>query len=172
MISQIKWVDIKFNFDILAGKYPALVERLAGTPARVEEKINNAPYMILATPHNNGWSIQEHVGHLIDLDLLLSARLDDFDNKAATLTPADMTNKKTYDADYNNASMKSLLKEFRNSRSAIIERIKNYDEEKILSVAQHPRLNKPMRLIDLIYFFAEHDDHHLAIISCIEEKLK
>lgn len=28
----------------------------------------------------------------------------------------------------------------------------------------HPRLKKPMRLVDHLYFVAEHDDHHLAFI--------
>jgi predicted short-subunit dehydrogenase-like oxidoreductase (DUF2520 family) len=29
----------------------------------------------------------------------------------------------------------------------------------------HPRLKRPMRLIDLCFFVAEHDDHHLAIAT-------
>jgi hypothetical protein len=28
----------------------------------------------------------------------------------------------------------------------------------------HPRLKQPMRLVDHLYFVAEHDDHHLARI--------
>jgi hypothetical protein len=28
----------------------------------------------------------------------------------------------------------------------------------------HPRLKQPMRLVDHLYFAAEHDDHHLARI--------
>lgn len=28
--------------------------------------------------------------------------------------------------------------------------------------ARHPRLGSPMRVIDLAYFVAEHDDHHMA----------
>jgi hypothetical protein len=28
----------------------------------------------------------------------------------------------------------------------------------------HPRLKTPMRLVDHLYFVAEHDDHHLAHI--------
>jgi hypothetical protein len=31
--------------------------------------------------------------------------------------------------------------------------------------AKHPRLGKPMRLIDLVLFVAEHDEHHLARIT-------
>jgi hypothetical protein len=29
----------------------------------------------------------------------------------------------------------------------------------------HPRLKMPMRLVDHLFFVAEHDDHHLAIIG-------
>jgi hypothetical protein len=28
----------------------------------------------------------------------------------------------------------------------------------------HPRLKEPMRLVDHLFFVAEHDDHHLAWI--------
>jgi hypothetical protein len=28
----------------------------------------------------------------------------------------------------------------------------------------HPRLKQPMRLVDHLFFVAEHDDHHLALI--------
>ena len=31
--------------------------------------------------------------------------------------------------------------------------------------ARHPRLKKEMRVLDLAFFIAEHDDHHLARIS-------
>jgi hypothetical protein len=38
-------------------------------------------------------------------------------------------------------------------------------------VAIHPRLNKPMRLTDHLFFVAEHDDHHLAHISQLKREL-
>jgi hypothetical protein len=28
--------------------------------------------------------------------------------------------------------------------------------------SEHPRLRRPLRLVDWLYFLAEHDDHHLA----------
>jgi hypothetical protein len=31
--------------------------------------------------------------------------------------------------------------------------------------ALHPRLKRPMRLVDLCFFVAEHDDHHLATVT-------
>lgn len=35
-------------------------------------------------------------------------------------------------------------------------------DEQLTYSALHPRLKTPMRVIDLAYFVAEHDDHHLS----------
>ena len=35
----------------------------------------------------------------------------------------------------------------------------------------HPRLERPMRLIDMMFFHAEHDDYHLARISELRRRL-
>ena len=41
----------------------------------------------------------------------------------------------------------------------------------IFRTALHPRLETPMRMMDLFYFVAEHDDHHLARITAIGNQL-
>jgi hypothetical protein len=46
-----------------------------------------------------------------------------------------------------------------------VRRLDGYDAAFVERTALHPRLNLPMRVIDLIYFIAEHDDHHLARIT-------
>lgn len=168
MVTQVKWVERSFNFDIPADLYPVLVERLSGTPARLEEKINNAPFMILSQPCNSGWSIQEHAGHLADLEELFHTRIKEYEQGAVTLTAADMTNKKTHDAQHNNADIKDILKNFRKMRMELVKKLQNYDNSMTVKTALHPRLDTPMRLIDSLYFIAEHDDHHLATITNIE----
>lgn len=167
MVDLHKWTERDFNFDFPKTMYPAILERLSGTAARLEQKIDNAPFMILTQPYKNGWSIQEHAGHLIDLEDLLCARLDDYEAREQTLTAADMSNKKTYDANYNDEGIKTILKTFRIKRAATIKRLMSYDEATVERTSMHPRLNTPMRLIDIAYFFAEHDDHHLASINKI-----
>ncbi|MDP8240406.1 MAG: hypothetical protein P9X24_15050 [Candidatus Hatepunaea meridiana] len=37
--------------------------------------------------------------------------------------------------------------------------------QKSKTPANHPRLNKPMRMVDSLYFEAEHDDHHLNVMK-------
>lgn len=171
MVEQIKWIELEFDFGFPAGKYPALLERLAGTPVRLEEKIRDIPFMILTQPCNDGWSIQQHAGHLIDLEELLVQRLDNFEEGAGTLEAADMTNRKTHEADHNERDIYHLLKDFRKARMATIERLRSYDEAMASKTAMHPRLQTPMRLVDLVFFFSEHDDHHLACISRIADIL-
>ncbi len=171
MVQQVKWTELRFDFNTPAGKFPALVERLSGTPARLEEKIQNMPFLVLTQLHNNGWTIQEHAGHLFDLEQLIETRLNDFESNKEVLTPADMSNKKTDEANHNNNDINTILKSFRLARAATIHRLLSFDENMIEKTAFHPRLQTPMRVIDLVHFFAEHDDHHLAKISMIEKML-
>lgn len=167
VVPQAKWIDRKFDRQVPAGEFPNVIERLAGTPTRLEEKINNAPFMLLTHPYKNGWSVQEHTGHLIDLEILFCTRLDDMEAGRTVLTPADMENKKTYRADYNNHNINAVLKIFRQSREATIIRLSKYDTPFLNRTIMHPRLRRYMTVADLAYFFAEHDDHHLAVISRI-----
>ena len=44
-------------------------------------------------------------------------------------------------------------------------RLDAYDEAFVQRTALHPRLKEQIRVIDLVFFIAEHDDHHLARIS-------
>ena len=110
------------------------------------------------------WSVQEHIGHLLDLEPLFLGRSKDFEVGAEILRPADMTNKRTYEANYNLKQVEKILSVFRQERGKLIRRLDDYPAEMFSRTALHPRLNKPMRLIDSLYFQAEHDDHHLTLI--------
>ena len=41
-------------------------------------------------------------------------------------------------------------------------RLDRWDASRLSVTALHPRLNQPMRVVDMAFFTAEHDDHHLA----------
>jgi hypothetical protein len=80
------------------------------------------------------------------------------------LMPADMSNKKTNLADYNSKDINDILKQFSAARNSLITKAESLDDIIIIRTAIHPRLNREMRLVDMLYFAAEHDDHHLAVI--------
>jgi len=81
------------------------------------------------------------------------------------LTAADMTNRKTHEANHNANTIENILATFREERMAFVHRLDGYDQAFVQRTAIHPRLEKSIRVIDLAFFIAEHDDHHLARIS-------
>ena len=54
---------------------------------------------------------------------------------------------------------------------ALVKRLEDLDESRVARAAMHPRLQQPMRTIDMAYFAAEHDDQHLATITEIRRRL-
>lgn len=82
-----------------------------------------------------------------------------------------MENRRTHDADYNSQNIESILKSFRVVRMNFVKRLEELDEDIIARSSHHPRLNTRMRLIDMAYFAAEHDDYHLAVITHLSRKL-
>lgn len=165
------WIEKKFEFTLPVGAFASTVERVRGTPARLEELIRSLPAGVLTTRIGQDWSIQEHVGHLYDLDELHEGRLEDYRDGKEILRPADMTNRKTYEAGHNKVQIEELLARFRAARARFVEQLEMMDAEEVSRSALHPRLKKPMRVIDLVQFVAEHDDHHLASIRYLARRL-
>jgi hypothetical protein len=145
--------------------YPNVLERLRGTPARLEDALGALAPELLTRRLDDKWSMQEHAGHLLDLGALDLARLEDYEAGRDQLQPADLQNRRTHEANHNAKPIESILAEFRAERALFVKRLDAYDEELVLRVAVHPRLKTPMRLLDFAFFIAEHDDHHLAAIS-------
>jgi len=170
-MKRTKWVERQFEFNLPVGVFPGVLERLRGTPARLEEVVRALPARALTERVGEAWTIQEQVGHLLDLDELHEGRLEDYERGLETLRPADMTNRKTYEADHNAASIEDLLARFRAARLRFVHRLEDLDEEGAARTALHPRLQKPMRVIDMALFVAEHDDHHLASINELRRAL-
>ena len=168
---RIKWTDRRFNFDFPAGIYPEMIERIRGTPARLEDLFAGLPPETLTAQVDGRWSMQENAGHLLDLESLVSQRIDEYLAGNSALHAADMSNRKTHDANHNNVTAGSILKAFRTTRHDIVNRLESFDPEIFERSALHPRLNVPMRLVDMLFFQAEHDDYHLARISELRKLL-
>src|ERR1700691_3663748 len=116
-MSQIRvWFERKFEFTFPAEQYPNLCARLRGTPARLEEMLRGASRDALIKKQEDKWSAQEHAGHLLDLEPLWAARVDDFLGGGDTLTVADLTNRKTNEAGHNSRQFEAILADFRAER--------------------------------------------------------
>src|SRR5687768_4333247 len=117
-----RWFERKFKLDLPLVLYPNVVERLRGVPARLEEHLLGFPVEILTRKKDQEWSVQEHAGHLFDLEALEFQRLDDYEAGLSTLTAADLKNTKTYDSNHNDRPIQRLLAEFREQRIALVRR--------------------------------------------------
>ena len=164
MIIQTPWIERKFEFNFPVGLFPVIIERLKGTLPRIEAIIINKNEDLLNQKTGDSWSVKELIGHLHDMEELWYGRIEDFLARKETLRAADMTNAKTYGADHNKKTIAELLQQFSSARNKLIAKVENIDEAEAAITALHPRLQKPMRLIDSLFFVAEHDDHHLAKI--------
>ena len=162
---RIKWSERRFDFTFPAGLYPEMIERLRGAPARLDEYLNSASREILTRRDDGRWSIQENAGHLFDLDGLVIRRIDEYVAGASVLHAADMSNKETHERQYNDVPAATILQSFRQRRMEIVNRLESFDADIFGRSAIHPRLNVPMRLVDMLFFQAEHDDYHLTRIN-------
>ncbi len=164
-IDPLPWLDYRWSFDFPAAMLPAIVTRLTGTPARLEEALRDAPDAIRQRPAAGGWSIQEHAGHLVAVEPLWLVRLSEYLAGATTLTAADMSNRRTETANWNDFPLAEVLGAFRSARTSLTTRLSSLTLADAERTAHHPRLDRPMRLVDLCFFAAQHDDHHLALIA-------
>jgi uncharacterized damage-inducible protein DinB len=163
-MKKTEWLNRSFPAIEDNGILPSIIERLSGTPARAEEMVSRLSRDLLVLKRDGKWSIQEHIGHLSDLEPLWYGRLEDMLGGAAELRAADLTNQKTSAANHNAIEINVLLQLFRKQRRLLAERLMDLKDDQLLNTALHPRLKIPMRIVDLAYFVAEHDDHHLATI--------
>lgn len=158
------WLDRPFNFDFPAGMIYVVLERLRGTRPRIQDMVSSLTEPQAMEKPGGKWSIKEHIGHLCDLEELHDGRLDDFLAGKEVLRAADMDNIKTNFANHNSKTIAELMGTFTAKRNAFIFRLEKLDDEMQNRQAMHPRLQKIMRPVDMAYFTAEHDDHHLASI--------
>ena len=160
-----KWFDRKFDLGLAASAFPPILGRLRSLPDRIEHAVRGVPVERLTARAGGAWSIQENVGHLLDLESLWAQRLDDFEAGATVLRPTDLENRKTHEANHNSRSIADLLGELRAARMRIVGRLERMTPAELSRVALHPRLQQPMSVVDLGFFVAEHDDHHLNTIA-------
>ena len=171
-MKQIPWFERRFNFDFPSQLYPEIISRLTGAPSRLEELIRRVDENLLITRTGERWSIQEIAGHLGDLESLWYGRVEDILNKIDPMREAELTNRMTHEANHNDCPVNELTESFRTQREKLITRLESLEPDDFARSCIHPRLHKPMRIADLCFFTAEHDDFHLARIRELLKLLK
>lgn len=165
MITRTKWFDRKFPIIEDSSRLLDIIERLEGTGLRIENKLHNSGKSYLQSTAKYKWSIKKQVGHLSDLEPLWLERVRQIKSGEENLKAADLTNKKTEEASHDDEKVKDLIAQFTRQRADLIAELRTCTADQLSNQSKHPRLGTPMKLVDLAYFVAEHDDHHLATIQ-------
>lgn len=165
-MSALKWFERKFDFSFDVNEYAAIYPRLQQAPGNLERLLQNrAEDPILSHQPDGKWSVKEHVGHLSVLEPLWRTRIHDILAKKPMLTPTDLNNSATSEAGFNKLSITELLQRFAEERRQTLALLDSININEHSNTSLHPRMQQPMRIIDIAYFTAEHDDHHMGVIG-------
>lgn len=170
-MTMTRWFDRTFEFGLPPSALPDILERLRRAPVRVREVLERTPAGIRTQRVDGRWSVQEHAGHLLDLEALWLRRLEDLAAGRPSLHPADLDNRRTHEAGHNARDPREIADGFETARAALLARAAALDAAQLAHTAVHPRLQRPMSAVDHCYFIAEHDDHHLEIMQTMVREL-
>jgi uncharacterized damage-inducible protein DinB len=169
-MKRTRWVDKKFYFNLSPDQYDSILNELNETPKEIARLVSALPKEILIRKVDDKWSIQENIGHLIDLEKLNDKRIDEFIRGKEVLSAADMNNKKTEGANHNSREINDLVNQLKELRKRFVKRLRKLDGSVSERTSIHPRLNQPMKPIDMVYFVLEHDKHHIETIKELIER--
>jgi len=156
----IPWFERNLKFGYAPEMLPFFLERLQGTIIRLEQKVKSIDDKILSKKIEGKWSVKENIGHLAEVDEVGNKRIDEMTSGIAVMSPAVFEPK-----DYNPLPIEKVLDFFKTSRLSNLKKYKMLSDDQLKKSSFHPRLKVQMTPVDLAWFDAEHDDHHLVKIN-------
>jgi len=166
-MKKIAWFERQFTFGLPAGMLPFYLERLNGTAIRIAEKIRGISEDILSERVDGKWSVKQNIGHLAEVDEIALQRIDQMLQSIPVMLPAVFEPK-----DYSPMPVREVLQYFEENRAKNLAKYKSLRDDDLAKSSLHPRLQVQMTPVDLAFFDAEHDDHHLVTIHEILEAKK
>lgn len=167
-MKKIVWSDRRFQFGLPIEMLPFYLERLAGTLSRIEKKVSGMSEEILSHKSDGKWSVKENIAHLAEVDEIALKRIDEMIKGISPMSPAVIQPGK----DYNAQPIAQVIRFFKGNREKNVKRYSALSDEDLAKSSEHPRLKVRLTPVDLAWFDAEHDDHHLVRISEILNTLK
>jgi len=165
----VKWFDRKFDTNIDIEQFEDALSRMEHFPAVLNQLLETCPKKVTTIKTDGKWSVNENVGHLILLEDLWRKRFQDIKDGKHDMSPADLNNTATDQAFFNKSVLDELTKNLIDERAKTIALLQGISKEDLLKKSIHPRLNQPMNIVDLMYFVAGHDEHHMSTIQSIIE---
>jgi hypothetical protein len=166
-MKKVEWFERKFNFGLPKDMFAFYLERLEGTIARLERKVSGVSDSVLSNKLDGKWSIKQNIGHLAEVDDISCRRIDEIKQGVTPMSPAVFEPRQDYDTQ----PIQEVINYFKTTRSRNLLRYKSLSEDDLQKNSLHPRLQLKMSPVDLAWFEAEHDDHHLVRINEILTEL-
>lgn len=158
---KLEWFQRQFTFGLPAAMLPFFLERLDGTIARIEKKVSGLSDALLSDKLNGKWSVKENIAHLAEVDAIALKRIEEMINGISPMSPAVVQPGR----DYNILPIHEVLKFFNENRKKNLLKYNALTIDSLKMSSLHPRLRVQMTPVDLAWFDAEHDDHHLVRIN-------
>ena len=167
-MQKLEWFQRSFTFGIPSGMLPFLIDRLEGTIVRLGHKIADQSDSTLSNKLDGKWSIKQNIGHLAEVDTIALRRIDEMLNGITPMSPAVFQPSQDYDSQ----PITDVFNLFRRNRLENLKTYQSLSDVDLLKFSLHPRLKVEMNPVDLAFFDAEHDDHHLVRITEILKALQ
>jgi hypothetical protein len=162
----LPWFERNLKFGLPFEMLPFFLERLNGTIFRLEAKVSGVSDDVLSTRHDGKWSIKQNIGHLAEVDSIANKRIDEMTSGVEVMSPAVFE-----PMDYNPWPIERVFELFKTNRNLNLKKYQSLTESNLKKSSLHPRLKLQMTPVDLAWFDAEHDDHHLVKINEILKSL-
>jgi hypothetical protein len=167
-MKKVEWFERQFTFALPKGLLPFHLERLEGAISRIKNKVTGISDEILSEKLDGKWSIKENIAHLAEVDEIALKRIDEMTSGVSPMSPAVIQPGKNY----NVLPIGEVVDFFTENRKKNLEKYKSLSDEDLSKSSLHPRLKVMMNPVDLAWFDAEHDDHHLVRVNEILTALK
>ena len=109
------------------------------------------------------WSLKEVIGHLIDVERIMSYRALRIARRDTTELPGFDENDYVTNGNASSRRMADLAREFAMVRRATIELFRSFDDETLL--LEGTANNARMSVLLLGFIIAGHENHHIAVIQ-------
>jgi hypothetical protein len=160
-MEKLEWFQRTFTFGLQEGMLPFCIERLEGTLPRIQKKVQNVADEVLSNKFNGKWSVKENIAHLAEVDEIALRRIDEMIQGISPMSPAVIQPGRNY----NVWPIKEVIEFFSSARDRNLQKYKILTSAQLRNASLHPRLKVQMTPVDLAWFDAEHDDHHLVRIG-------
>jgi uncharacterized damage-inducible protein DinB len=114
---------------------------------------------------NGHWTGNEHAGHLLTMESLWIARLDDFAGGNPKLRQWNGHNRDTVAADYNRSRIQKIIEEIEAIRLPHTKMLEKFKGNESLMKAWHPELSREVNLLEHLNLVWLHDLHHIGAIG-------